>query len=346
MAIHSRTLSVLATLALAGCGPVDGTGPGGGETLPPITDPNIAQERTVALTTAELAYDPYRQVIYASVPASAGGSYASSIVEIDSESGTLGRSVSVGGDPGALALSDGGRYLYVAHRGSADVSRVGLSAFTVDFRQGLPGGSVASDVAAIPGRPASFAVALQSTGTRPGFDGVFVFDERTARATAVEGDTGATRIEPAGTSGRLFGYDAATERARFFAFDLTSSGVAAADSLGGLASGLDFRAAGSRVYFTDGTIVDPDFPAAIVGRFPAAGFVAPDPDRNRVFFVAPGSTQIRAFNAGTRVLLREYTAPGTGGAAGSLILLGGTGIAFRTPTQVIVVPTSRVLQQP
>lgn len=354
MAIPTRTagrtrlrLAAGAALALlaAACGPVDDAGTGTeGPPLPPITDPQIGAERTVSLVTTDLAYDPYRQVIYGSVPSGGGAQFANAIVEIDPSDGTTGRAVTVGDDPGELALSDDGRSLYVAHRGAGRVSRVGLDAFTVDARIDLPDGGFASDVAALPGTPRAFAVALRQSATDSSSAGVFVFDGTSARGGAVRGDSGATRIEAAANNGALFGYDARTGRARFTVFGVTSGGVAPRDSAGGLAPGLDFRAAGGRVYFTDGTVLDPDLPITVVGRFPASGLVAPDPDRGRVFFLAPGGTRIRAFAAGSRTLLNEHTAPGTGGAVGSLILLGSTGIAFRTATQVIIVPTSQVLQ--
>ncbi len=352
MAIPTRTAGIrlrhaagAALALLAACGPVDDTGTGPeGPPLPPLTDPVVSVERTVSLAAADLAYDPYRQVIYASVAASAGPPYANLVVEIDPSDGTIGRTVSLGNDPGELALSDDGRSLYVAHRGDASVSRVGLDAFTVETRIDLPSDGFASDVAALPGTPRAFAVALRRSAADSASAGVFVFDGATARGTAVTTDSGATRIEAAGSNAALFGYDARTGRARFTVFGVTSAGVAVSDSAGGLAPGLDFRAAGGRVYFTDGTVLDPDLPVTFIGRFPASGLVAPDPDRGRVFFLAPGGTSIRAFHAGTRALLREYTAPGTGGAVGSLIRLGSTGLAFRTATQVIIVPTARVLQ--
>src|SRR5688572_28998581 len=79
---------------------------------------NLAQTETnsirqLSIATKDIVYDPFSQMIYASVPSSAS-SNGNSITEINPVAGTIGPSVFVGSEPTKLALSDNGQYLYVA----------------------------------------------------------------------------------------------------------------------------------------------------------------------------------------------------------------------------------------
>src|SRR5204862_7146574 len=74
--------------------------------------------RRVSLPTNDLVYDPVTQRIWASVPTRAG-ERGGSVTAIDPETGQIGPSISVGSEPGKLAIADTGRYFYVALDGSA-----------------------------------------------------------------------------------------------------------------------------------------------------------------------------------------------------------------------------------
>src|SRR5436305_7315579 len=79
--------------------------------------------RQLRLPTKDLVYNPAARQLYASVPGGAGAG-GNSVAVIDPAAGTLVRSVFVGSEPGKLALSDDGRYLYVALDGAAAVQRM------------------------------------------------------------------------------------------------------------------------------------------------------------------------------------------------------------------------------
>src|SRR5438309_4548406 len=82
--------------------------------------------RPVSLPTNDLVYDPITRRIYASVPSSAG-SIGNSVTAIDPVTGQVGPSTFVGSEPGKMALSDDGQYLYVALDGAAAVRRFNLA---------------------------------------------------------------------------------------------------------------------------------------------------------------------------------------------------------------------------
>src|SRR5215207_3205964 len=96
-----------------------------------------AQEiRILPIATRDLVYDPFSKRIYAGTTAGAGNGDGQ-VVAIDPWTGAIGPRVAVGGEPGKLALSDDGRYLYVALDGAGAVRRVDLGAQTAGLQFSL-----------------------------------------------------------------------------------------------------------------------------------------------------------------------------------------------------------------
>src|SRR4051812_25155221 len=82
--------------------------------------------RVVNLETADIVYDPAGGRIYASIPASAlsGGNR---VVRINPDTGAVEAFVDVGANPGRLAISDNGQYLYVAVLDGRAVQQITLA---------------------------------------------------------------------------------------------------------------------------------------------------------------------------------------------------------------------------
>src|SRR5207253_2244655 len=95
-----------------------------------------ADVRSIALPTNDLVYDQRTQKLYASVPSSAGA-MGNSVAMIDPVSGKVGPFTFVGSEPGKLALSDDGKYLYVGLNGAAAVRRVDLAQQQPDLQFSL-----------------------------------------------------------------------------------------------------------------------------------------------------------------------------------------------------------------
>src|SRR5438067_9361119 len=144
-----------------------------------------------ALATKDLVYDRLTQKVYASVPGSAG-SIGNTITVIDPLRRVIGPSVFIGSEPGKLALSDDGRYLYVALDGTAAVRRFDLATQTAgpQFRLSDPGSYggpyFAGDLKVLPFNPGSVAVsrvafdASYEDGRRPA--GIAVYDDGIPRS--------------------------------------------------------------------------------------------------------------------------------------------------------------------
>jgi hypothetical protein len=152
-------------------------------------------DRAVALPTNDLAWDPARQVIYASIPSSAGAQ-GNTIAVINPADGSVIRTVFAGSEPGRLAISDDGSYLYAGINGASYVQRFLLPSLAADITIPLGSGPYgagpnhAIDLVAAPGAPHTLAVTTGSSLTSSSFTGLTIFDDATPRTTSIPPYTG------------------------------------------------------------------------------------------------------------------------------------------------------------
>ncbi|NRF69481.1 hypothetical protein HLB44_20985 [Aquincola sp. S2] len=103
--------------------------------------------QTIDLLNNAVIADPVRAVYYASVPSNTLGEVGRLAV-IDSATGQYTLSAPIGVDPGALAMSPDGAWLYLALGGSQELVRLSLPDMAVSRRTKLPG--AASSIAVSP----------------------------------------------------------------------------------------------------------------------------------------------------------------------------------------------------
>ncbi len=134
--------------------------------------------RQLTLPVNDLVYDKHTGKIYASVP-SAAGSNGNSLTQINPVTGDIGASVFIGSEPGKLALSDNGQYLYTYLEGAAAIRRFDIAAQTAGLQFNIGGSTSSSisssafranDIAVLPGNPESIAVARGSFSGGGGSD--------------------------------------------------------------------------------------------------------------------------------------------------------------------------------
>jgi acyl dehydratase len=143
--------------------------------------------REIALATNDIILDPVSKRIFASVPSSAGGT-GNSVVSIQPDTGALGAAIFVGSEPGKLAISDNGQYLYVALDGAAAVRRFDIPSQTAGLQFALGsdaffGPYYAEDIAVLPGNPTAIAVSRKNLGVSPRHAGVAIYDNGVKRPT-------------------------------------------------------------------------------------------------------------------------------------------------------------------
>lgn len=249
----------------------------------------------IDLLAGDLAWDPLRQRLYASV-ASTDARYPNSIVAIDPVTGAILDHVNVGFEPHQVAISDDASLLYVTLDGEAAVARVDLSTFTRDLfftlGEGVFGTMYALDIEVLPGHPHAVAVSRVDLEVSPANEGVALYDDGVQRPLAMPRRVGGNLIE-FGTPTTLFGYNNEDTGFNIFRMDVTDSGLVLRDDRRGLIDdpnagqgalfGADIRAGGGYVYSTVGTIID-----ATTGWLAAStgllGLVVPEFDGSRIYY--------------------------------------------------------------
>jgi hypothetical protein len=307
----------------------------------------------ISQATNDLILEPVSQLIYASVPSSAG-SGGNSIVSVDAVTGEVGAPVFVGSEPGKLALADDNQSLYVALDGAAAVRRFDIPSQTpgVQFALGSDpffGPMFAEDIAVVPGNPDAVAISRKFQGVSPRHAGVAVYDNGVIRPTQTPGHTGSNVIQYSADPATLYGYNNETTDFGFRTMLVDDNGVTITNSTSGLivGFGVDIRFDGGLIYSTTGRVIDP-VARVLVGTFAGIDFgalVRPDSASGRIFFLN-GNATLLVFDPTTFLPLGSLNIPGVSGRATSLIRWGSDGLAFRTSNNQIFVVQSPVAVAP
>jgi hypothetical protein len=301
-----------------------------------------ATDRQVPLQGRDIAFEPSAARFYASVIGSSSPN-GNSVVAVDPASGTITASTFVGSEPGKLALSDDGRFLYVGLNGANAVRRVELPSLTAALQWGLPAGQVAGDIGVVPGMPGTVAVSRHRTGISPPLEGVTIYDDGVARPRSSPGHTGGARIEFLESQSVFYGYNNAHTGFEFFTIGIDATGASHLSAQGGLIGGFytDIVGAAGRIYGTDGSIVDAERRTK-VGSF-GSGFVnalAVDPALGRAYLL--NGAQLGVYDLNTFQLLGTVTVPTPSfdhpALVSTRLLRWGTdGVAFLDQTRLIIV---------
>ncbi|MGA2889018.1 MAG: choice-of-anchor D domain-containing protein [Terracidiphilus sp.] len=130
--------------------------PGGGAS----SSVKVTPYQTLVIDPAALASVPATGMIYAAIPASATGN-PNTVIPIDPATGTMETPIPVGNNPGLLAASSNGSYLYVANQGDYTVQRINLSTnaveatfpYTPNIYCSTCSNLAATDLETVPGNP-------------------------------------------------------------------------------------------------------------------------------------------------------------------------------------------------
>jgi hypothetical protein len=313
----------------------------------------------IKLATKDILYHPLTRRIYASVPSSAG-SRGNSITSIDPLTGAVQSSVFIGSEPGKLALSDNGQYLYVALDGAAAVRRFEIASQTAGLQFPLGsdpyfGPNFVDDMAVLPGNPEAIAVSRLNPTVIPRHAGIAIYDNGVPRSKETARHTGSNVIQFSASASRLYGYNNQSTEYGFRRMLVDPTGVSVVDVTSDLVYGadVDIKFDGGLIYATSGRVIDPEA-LLLLGTFvfPGAGagtLVLPDSKVGRVFFLT-GSGPTRtlfAFDQRTFLPVGSLNIPDVSGTASSLIRWGTDGLAFRTDnSQVFLIRTGLIPANP
>ena len=309
-----------------------------GDSVPsaPLTTGGL-EIRQLALPTNDLAYDPVSGMIYASVPSSAGPITGNSIVPIDPVTGVIGTAVFVGSEPGTLAVSDDGQFLYVSLDGAFAVRRFDLLTQTAgpQFALGsdpFTGPFVAEDIEVQPGNPLVIAVSRRNLGFSPRHEGVGIYDDGVVRPNATQDHTGSNRIEFSSGPSLLYGYNNETTEFGFRKIAVDTDGATEISVHRNYISGfgVDIEYHEGVVYSTTGLALEPDTPT-VLGTYSGVSFgrgVQADSGEGVVHFLT--DSELLLYSLATFIPLDAVTVPGISGTPGSLVRWGPRKLAFRT----------------
>jgi hypothetical protein len=295
-----------------------------------LSSPDQIEVRMLSLATNDLVYDPANQMIYASIPSSAGFGVGNSITAIDPVAGTIGNSVFVGSEPTKLAVSDNGQYVYVSLKGADAVARFNVPNQNVDVQFSLPTETFAEDLAAVPGSPQSVAVARLNPDFSPGGAGIAIYDNAVQRPkVAFPGDSIAF-----GSSTVLYAYDEESTAFQFVQMMVSNDGLTVTNSTGGLINqfNVTIKFDSGLIYTSNGKVIDPQA-LKLLGTYNASGSFVPDSAAGRTYFLSGGNLIV--FDQATFTPIESFAAPGGGGD--SLIRWGTNGLAYRTGNEIILI---------
>ena len=314
------------------------------------------QIRELTLQTSHIVYDPVSKKIYASIP-SGLTSTADSIAIIDPIAGQVDATILVGSDPGPLAVSDDGQFLYVGLNGAAKVRQFDIASQTpgLEFSLGSDpflGLYFAEDIEVLPGDASVIAVSRKYTGVSPRHAGVGIYDNGVSRSNVTAGHTGSNVIEFGPSATTLYGYNNETTEFGFRTMSVDATGVTILDVTQNLISGfgVDIKYDGGRIYSTNARVIDP-VTKTLIGTFAVDTLfgqvqVEPDSSVDRVFFLTTGTNNIKilqAFDVNSLGFVGSLGISSVNGDVTSLIRWGNNGLAFSTnQNQVFLIETTLV----
>ena len=321
---------------------------------PAETAPTSTTAIAVTLAVNGLLYNPFDFRLYASV-ASAQGTGGNAIAVIDPSNGTIVRSIPVGSEPKAMALSDDGKALWVALDGEGAVRRVDTVNGTAGLQFSLGSDSsfgpwYAHGLAVLPGTQGSVVVARVST-TVQFMDGAVIYDDGVPRAYAsgmmyYDGDL----LVPTYAPELVFGFDTFSTGHELSTLCVNASGLFFKQTVRPFPGNrLALSFAENVIYSSSGIAYD-IASGGVRGTFAGRGPAAPDAPKRRVYYaaVATGATSptVSAYDMDTFLPQGSETLAFTvysSAILSNFVRWGRYGYAFRVNSQSIIIARSALV---
>jgi trimeric autotransporter adhesin len=296
---------------------------------------------TLDLPANDIVWDPYAQLIYASMPSSYGIN-GNTIAVINPANGKIIAYHFAGSEPSALALSSDSQYLYVGLNGNGSVQRFILPSFTPDIDVPLPNnGSIATaiEIGVSPSDDHTWSVGLGSEGCCNSNNGVYFYKDATQLSNSI---TSYPYVDDFVwvSSTTMYGYGSGT----ISLISVTSSGGTITQQWSGDTNGSSISYAAGLLYGNDGKVFNPSS-GLLTGSFDVTGSccytygqVLPDAPINR--FYALEQTPFFAGFGITAYNLTQFTPVAVANlsqvseySSSTFILWGNSGAAFLTIAQ-------------
>ena len=246
-----------AQFATAGIVELSVSNPSPGGVSSPVTF-NVTYPATINildLPANALVWDPFAQVIYATLPSTYGVN-GNSIAVINPSTGAVTAYHYVGSEPTKMAISAISNYLYVGLNGNGSVQRVNLPAFTPDIDVNLgaatnSGPYVADDIKVSPSNSHAYAVVLGYGGCCDYYGPLVFYTDSTKLANAVTTVSLNQIAYPSAST--VYGYSNGT----LSQITVSSTGGTLAQTWYSYVEGNTFQFANSLIYGGNGQVFNP-----------------------------------------------------------------------------------------
>jgi uncharacterized repeat protein (TIGR01451 family) len=306
------------------------------------------------ISAGDLTFDSTDGYLYASVSGEQAP-FGNSIVIIDPNTLRVIGCIPVGPNPGALALSPDGRYLYVYLNSSSSFELVDLQQRTVGFQDSIYGLAL-TEMFVLPGSSESLLFSQHNPNVSPSDAGAQIINGGVASALA--NLPGIAFIQPSLASNVFYDYDngepSSVSRIQINGTNTTSI------SAGGLTQDTEpeIRSGGDLLFFASGEVVDPES-MVHVASFPGLPQppyrgtpsiqICADVASARVYYLlSSGSTaMLMAYSLNTYQAVASINLSGISGTPEQLIRWGTNGLAFATTggqlfsIQTSLIPTNQ-----
>jgi hypothetical protein len=287
--VDSSLLAKMGEFAVTVANPAPGGGVSGAQTL--------TVYQSIPLSASALVYEPFSRFLYAATAADATEN-PNSIIPVDPLTGSVGAAIPVGNNPKKLAVSDDGRYLYVALDGDHAIQRINLQTRLLEKTISLPvdpsfGKLRVFEMHVVPGQSKSVVASLAYENVSPFEAGIALF-----------GDSGLVNWLPffsgnsivavdsfafAGTPSEVYGVPFTISNPFFQIFTTDNTGIHAQsagfnDQYENAAVASD----GKFLYLADGTVWNPSTRSTVGTYNPSLFFatsIIPDKSLGRTFFL-------------------------------------------------------------
>jgi uncharacterized repeat protein (TIGR01451 family) len=284
----------------------------------PLPTNSVAE---LSLQTADLAWDRTSGRLFASIP-NANWLLGNSIAALNPNTGNFDTRILTPQEPGRLAVSDNGQYLYAAINSDASIQRVNLSSRTLDIKFPTTISSV-SDMAVMPGAPHAVAATVYKTFA--------VYDDGVMRPNTVGPNPYNFGTFMAFSDTNTIAYEGLPTE--FRRISINPSGATLSYSSGLISSSSDdvIKFDAGRIYTGGGRIIDPTA-QIVVTNLPYNGLACPDSRSGKIFYLTVSGSvgTLHAINNTNFVEAGSVTVTNISGSVSTLIRWGVDGLAFRT----------------
>lgn len=296
-----------------------------------------------------MIYVPQQDRLFVTTPS--GQATGNSLCVIDPYFGTIDTCYFIGSEPGVMAVSEDGTYMYIGLSGAPRIVRFNLLTKAVDAQinlgsSGVTGSFYAEDIEVLPGSSTSFVVSRRNQGFSPRHEGLAVYDGTVRRPNTTPGHTGSNSITFA-SNGQLFGYNNETTEYGFRRLIISGNGVSELAVYPGLVNNFstEIESQGNRIYSSRGHVVDVSTPTPnLVGTFSNLGgfpVMEVSPDSNYVYFITFSLSEpqykFEKYNKTTFNKISSEPLTGISGGLKGLINWGIDGkLAFNTDKLVVI----------